>query len=101
MKEATGELNMTVVTVVAIAAVGAFFYAFIWPSIKGNLAAQTHCASAVNCQPTEDGSKMSCQYYEDDGVTLHTDPIICDNSRSNVGGNNGGSTGGGDNTPAK
>ena len=34
MKEATGELNMTVVTVVAIAAVGAFFYAFIWPGIK-------------------------------------------------------------------
>ena len=34
MKEATGELNMTVVTVVAIAAVGAFFYAIIWPSIK-------------------------------------------------------------------
>ena len=29
MKEATGELNMTVVTVVAIAAVAAFFYAFV------------------------------------------------------------------------
>ena len=37
MKEATGELNMTVVTVVAIAAVAAFFYAFIWPSIKTNI----------------------------------------------------------------
>ena len=34
MKEATGELNMTVVTVVAIAAVAAFFYAVIWPNIK-------------------------------------------------------------------
>ena len=34
MKEATGELNMTVITVVAIAAVAAFFYAFVWPSIK-------------------------------------------------------------------
>ena len=34
MKEATGELNMTVVTVVAIAAVGAFFYFFIWPGIQ-------------------------------------------------------------------
>ena len=33
MKEATGELNMTVVTVVAIAAVGAFFYGFIWTGI--------------------------------------------------------------------
>ena len=41
MKEATGELNMTVVTVVAIAAVGAFFYAFIWPSIQNGLKANT------------------------------------------------------------
>ena len=37
MKEATGELNMTVITVVAIAAVGAFFYAFIWPRVKFNI----------------------------------------------------------------
>ena len=41
MKEATGELNMTVVTVVAIAAVGAFFYAFVWPSIKTSIAKST------------------------------------------------------------
>lgn len=41
MKEATGELNMTVVTVVAIAAVGAFFYAFIWPGIQKGLAMNT------------------------------------------------------------
>lgn len=41
MKEATGELNMTIVTVVAIAAVGAFFYAFIWPNIKLGLMKNT------------------------------------------------------------
>lgn len=41
MKEATGELNMTVVTVVAIAAVGAFFYLFIWPGIQAGLARNT------------------------------------------------------------
>ena len=34
MKEATGELNMTVITIVAIAAVAAFFYAFVWPNIR-------------------------------------------------------------------
>lgn len=48
MKEATGELNMTVVTVVAIAAVGAFFYAFVWPAIQSGLARNTcknMCAS--------------------------------------------------------
>lgn len=41
MKEATGELNMTVVTVVAIAAVGAFFYAFVWPGIQAGLIKNT------------------------------------------------------------
>lgn len=34
MKEATGELNMTVITVVAIAAVAGIFYAFVWPGIQ-------------------------------------------------------------------
>lgn len=48
MKEATGELNMTVIVVVAIAAVAALFYAFIWPNIKKNIQAQTICANGPN-----------------------------------------------------
>ena len=80
MKEATGELNMTVVTVVAIAAVGAFFYAIIWPSIKSNLTAQTHCASAINCECDE--QKCKCDYYQDDGTPTSGRPLTCDNSRS-------------------
>ena len=82
MKEATGELNMTVITVVAIAAVAAFFYAFIWPSIKGNLLAQTHCASAIQCTG-DDKTKMTCHYYNDD-MTVSTQTITCDMS-SNLG----------------
>ena len=89
MKEATGELNMTVVTVVAIAAVGAFFYAIIWPSIKSNLLAQTHCASAVQCEDTGDGKTLKCHYYEDDG-SLSQNTITCDNSKNSTGGTNGG-----------
>lgn len=38
MKEATGELNMTVITVVAIAAIAAFFYIFVWPGIRVSIA---------------------------------------------------------------
>ena len=91
MKEATGELNMTVITVVAIAAVGAFFYAFIWPAIKSNLLAQTHCASAVQCSEPDSNGTMDCRFYKDDGSgELDEQHIKCDNSRSNVGGNNGG-----------
>lgn len=47
MKEATGELNMTVIAVVAIAAVGAFFTIVIWPRIKSSLSNSTDCANAV------------------------------------------------------
>jgi len=41
MKEATGELNMTVITVVAIAAIAAFFYIFVWPSISISISNNT------------------------------------------------------------
>lgn len=63
MKEATGELNMTVVTVVAIAAVAAFFYAFVWPAIQNSIKASTYCSQAVNCN--SDGTK--CHYMNEDG----------------------------------
>lgn len=65
MKEATGELNMTVVTVVAIAAIAAFFYAFVWPAIKGNINNSTKCASAI-C-PCETGTVCTCDYIDDQG----------------------------------
>ena len=39
MKEATGELNMTVVTIIAIGAIVAFFW-FMWPQIKNSITDQ-------------------------------------------------------------
>lgn len=45
MKEATGELNMTVITVVAIALIAGLFYAFIWPMIQQSIATNT-CKAA-------------------------------------------------------
>ena len=41
MKEATGELNMTVITLVAIAAIGAVFYFVVWPMVQTALVSQT------------------------------------------------------------
>ena len=41
MKEATGELNMTVVTLIAIAAIGAIFYFVVWPLIQRQLVNQS------------------------------------------------------------
>ncbi len=64
MKEATGELNMTVITVVAIAAVGAFFYAFVWPNIQSTIERNTKCANAT-CKGG-DGEFMDCTYFDAD-----------------------------------
>jgi hypothetical protein len=45
MKEATGELNMTVITLVAIAAIGAVFYFLVWPLVQRTLATNS-CRTA-------------------------------------------------------
>ena len=67
MKEATGELNMTVVTVVAIAAVAAFFYAFVWPGIKSSITRNTHCANAI-CSDCN-GKTCKCTYIDEQNET--------------------------------
>ena len=79
MKEATGELNMTVIAVVAIAAVGAFFYAFVWPAIQNRLEANTICSTAspgfeqgtagkegyIKCETAKAGAnKYKCDYFQ-------------------------------------
>ena len=39
---------MTVITVVAIAAVAGIFYVFVWPAIQDNLQARTACSQGPN-----------------------------------------------------
>lgn len=61
MKEATGELNMTVITVIAIAAVAALFYAFVWPMIQRTIVQQTCNAygPGYTAEKSNDQSKCS------------------------------------------
>ena len=55
MKEATGELNATVVVVLAIGVLIAFFYYTIWPIVKNNFDKNSQCSKAI-CEVTdEDG----------------------------------------------
>ena len=56
MKEASGELSMTAVAVVAIAAIGVVFTTLIWPSIKANITRSTKCTTEI----------CDCYYCEDD-----------------------------------
>jgi len=46
MKEASGELNMTVITVVAIAAIGAILWG-LWPTIQQSI--EQAWGSGTNC----------------------------------------------------
>ena len=73
MKEATGELNMTVVTVVAIAAIAAFFYAFVWPAIKSSINSSTKCADAI-CPEACTTGVCECVYLDEEG---EEEPIKC------------------------
>ena len=66
---------MTVVTVVAIAAIAAFFYAFVWPAIQTNIKNSTKCANAIGCTNCN-GSTCECSYYADDG-TVANDKLQC------------------------
>ena len=62
MKDATGELSMTAVAVVAIAAISVVFSTLIWPTIKANIMRSTYCSQAFNCQPTNSDGMYECNY---------------------------------------
>lgn len=47
MKEATGELSGTVVVVVLIAALAAFFFNVVWPFYKDSFKKDESCSNAV------------------------------------------------------
>ena len=78
MKEATGELNTTVVVVISVAILSAFFFGVLWPILKGNFERQTGCKAAIcNCNEenrvveneieyckctTKSGDEIKCAY---------------------------------------
>ena len=66
MKEATGELNMTVVTLIAVAALGAVFYLVIWPMVQRMLVQQT------------------CNTYGEDWVAVKNSDNQLNNSNAKV-----------------
>lgn len=65
MKEATGELNMTVVVVIAVATLAAFFYTTIWPMIRNSYIATSKCNNAVCDTSRVADGMVDCVYYED------------------------------------
>lgn len=67
MKEATGELNMTVITVVAIAAVAGLFYAFVWPMIQRSIIQNTCSTMGTGWEATKNpADKTKCTSAQED-----------------------------------
>ena len=62
MKEATGEMNMTVVTIIAIGAIVAFFW-LMWPKIQETISDQwTGIKTEKKCVATDENGV--CTKYE-------------------------------------
>lgn len=78
MKEATGELNMTVITVIAIVAVGALFTTVVWPLVQKQIVQKTcdtygegYVATKMSdsTDTTNSKTKYKCCKGTDDCVT--------------------------------
>lgn len=64
MKDATGELSMTAVAVVAIAAISVVFTTLIWPTIKSNITRSAYCSQAYDCDCSSGDSLCECKYLD-------------------------------------
>lgn len=65
MREATGELNSTLIVVMAIAALAAFFFMWIWPVYRENYMRDESCANAV-CDIGHDSNGTAVCYAPGD-----------------------------------
>lgn len=73
MKEATGELSVTVITIVAIAAIIAIFTVFLLPTLRAQIALTQACNNGpgYNVRNT-DGSMISCNGTAGGNITHNT-----------------------------
>ena len=76
MKEASGELSMTAVAVVAIAAIGVVFTTLIWPAMRRNIENNANCTNAYGCECS--GKTCNCQYLDENSQAKD---IVCPASK--------------------
>ncbi len=67
MKEASGELSMTAVAVVAIGAIAVLFTTLILPGLKANIKRNTYCSQAYDCEIDGDSGFSNCKYLDEKG----------------------------------
>ena len=71
MKEATSDLNSTVVVVVIVGVLSTFFFGYLWPLLKGNFNQETGCKTAV-CNCNNDATKGDIGRVSIDGIDYCT-----------------------------
>ena len=69
MKEATGELNLTVIVVIIVAGLVAFFSIYIVPIIMGGIKNTANCEDAVCTKTGCSDGVCNCKYYKLDPVS--------------------------------
>ncbi len=90
MKEATGELNMTLIVVTIVALLSTLFFTVIWPRIHNNFRRSTTCDAAIcNCEADGAGGctnfvngqpgAIICKYYNENGLNSDSDGRKYDN----------------------
>ena len=62
MKQASGELYATIIVVLAVGVLMAFFYYTLWPVIKTNFNRNAQCSKAI-CEPCNTKDKK-CEYVK-------------------------------------
>ncbi len=76
MKQAMGELNMTLIVVILIAVLSVFFFSFLWPGLKANFRRDMRCDEAIcpasagetpvngmiNCRMPGESETFSCAW---------------------------------------
>ena len=88
MKDATGELSMTAVAVVAIAAIGVVFTTLIWPNIRTSILRSTYCSQAFNCVcSSADSKNCTCHYCannsnDKNAAACDDKTLLCPNNRN-------------------
>jgi hypothetical protein len=77
MKEATGELNLAAIVMVAIGVLAAFFFTILWPMLKSNFESTAQCRSAIcNCNLRDSENMCPCwtkDNYSDGNVDSEGD----------------------------
>ena len=63
MKEATGELNVTVVVAIIVAVLSSFFFSIIWPNIRTYVNNNVRCDDAI-CTCLDGVVSGVCKNYE-------------------------------------